>query len=649
LSGAGINPLAIYDPATYAQQIAIQRRQALAQSLMQQGEQDPGHSAYGGLRNAGNAILGAFLAKRADQQLGNLYNPQSQQGAQDPGQLSNSAGSGPIMSSSSPSNPSPVANASQPPSPQQQAGQGFSPGNNPPDYALLPPQAKRIYDQIPHIPGMPAQQALNYFLTNPQGYQAEWVKNYEATPEQKNAAFVNPGDINAQRTAIGGIQTKAGTVTGRAGNVLIGPDGKTNYVPPQAPPGYRYVQGQDGQPYLVGIGGGLPAIANSGMAASAGKAAVTPFTAFDAQGMPVATNNLAMTGNPAAQNLIGGVNPQATAQVESGGNPNAVSPRGAVGPMQTMPGTNAQPGFGVQPAQANTPQEQGRVGSDYLGAMMDRYKNPVAAHIAYNMGPGATDKWIQDGADFNKLPQETRDYLGRTAIAQAFPQRPQGGLSPALPASQQPYMAGQGKDASDRHDQTIAQAEGAPDRINVLDNIINLSQSGVATGPGQDFQNHVLGYVANLPGLSKVMGAAKDNQAKFQELQKFLLQNGQRAWQAAGGTGTDAQLDAASHANPNDAQFPQALQTISKWVKAGELAVQAKANAQDSYLQARGNTAQNQIAFENAWRNSLDRRVFQLQTMGPQEQQAFIKSLSPTDAKTLLQKRQALRSLGAIQ
>jgi hypothetical protein len=136
---------------------------------------------------------------------------------------------------------------------------------------------------------------------------------------------------------------------------------------------------------------------------------------------------------PGSDAMIPGVNPSATAAVESGGNPNAVSPAGAVGTMQTMPGTLQSPGFGVAPARDNSAQEQTRVGSDYLAALNQHYGNPVLAHIAYNMGPGATDKWLASGGDFSKLPAETQTYLGRTAVAQAVPQggqqqpAPQGG------------------------------------------------------------------------------------------------------------------------------------------------------------------------------------------------------------------------------
>lgn len=101
----------------------------------------------------------------------------------------------------------------------------------------------------------------------------------------------------------------------------------------------------------------------------------------------------------------------AVKQVESGGDPNAVSPKGAVGTMQTMPATLKDPGFGVKPAKDNSSAELERVGSDYLQAMQKRYGNLNYALIAYNWGPGNADRWIKNGADFSKLPKETQDYV----------------------------------------------------------------------------------------------------------------------------------------------------------------------------------------------------------------------------------------------
>lgn len=103
----------------------------------------------------------------------------------------------------------------------------------------------------------------------------------------------------------------------------------------------------------------------------------------------------------------------AVQKVESNDNPAAVSPKGAVGLMQTMPNTLMNPGFGVSPAKDDSPAELQRVGQDYLRALEKHYDNPTTALAAYNWGPGNIDKWLQRGAKWGELPQETKDYVSR--------------------------------------------------------------------------------------------------------------------------------------------------------------------------------------------------------------------------------------------
>jgi hypothetical protein len=101
---------------------------------------------------------------------------------------------------------------------------------------------------------------------------------------------------------------------------------------------------------------------------------------------------------------------KAVEQVESGGDPNAVSPKGARGRMQVLPTTAKKPGFGVTAARDSSEKEYTRVGKDYLKAMVKRY-GPESGLVAYNWGPGNAEKWIKGGRDKSKLPDETRDYL----------------------------------------------------------------------------------------------------------------------------------------------------------------------------------------------------------------------------------------------
>lgn len=133
---------------------------------------------------------------------------------------------------------------------------------------------------------------------------------------------------------------------------------------------------------------------------------------------------------------------------ESGGNVNAVSPAGARGPMQLMPGTQAQPGFGVKPAADDSPAENDREGRDYYMAMLKKYGNQSRALVAYNMGPGATDKWIADGADMKKLPKEVKQYVGSVALGvpvSAIPRYQGADAQTAPQADQQQLPAGAGE------------------------------------------------------------------------------------------------------------------------------------------------------------------------------------------------------------
>jgi hypothetical protein len=91
------------------------------------------------------------------------------------------------------------------------------------------------------------------------------------------------------------------------------------------------------------------------------------------------------------------------------------SSKGAEGEMQVMPMTQRDPGFGVKAARDDSPEEKARVGRDYLAALYNKYGDEKLAAIAYNMGPGATDKWLRAGADINKLPKETRGYIAQLA------------------------------------------------------------------------------------------------------------------------------------------------------------------------------------------------------------------------------------------
>lgn len=101
---------------------------------------------------------------------------------------------------------------------------------------------------------------------------------------------------------------------------------------------------------------------------------------------------------------------RAVVSVESGGRPDAVSSKGAVGLMQLMPGTAREMG-------ARDPKnawENLYAGAKYLSRQLERFGTVELALAAYNAGPGAVDR-------HNGIPPfaETRAYVRRVLEAKA--------------------------------------------------------------------------------------------------------------------------------------------------------------------------------------------------------------------------------------
>lgn len=143
-------------------------------------------------------------------------------------------------------------------------------------------------------------------------------------------------------------------------------------------------------------------------------------------------------------------------QVESGGNPKAVSPKGALGPMQLMPATAKE--LGVDP---NDPYQNITGGVTYLKKQMDSFGGDERlALAAYNAGPGA----VRKAGGVPKFP-ETQAYVAKLANRSSPPVQPaqKGPAAPAKPKSDE--VLGFAKGVMTPLDNAATWVEGAVGRL----------------------------------------------------------------------------------------------------------------------------------------------------------------------------------------
>ena len=91
-------------------------------------------------------------------------------------------------------------------------------------------------------------------------------------------------------------------------------------------------------------------------------------------------------------------------------------------------GKEARQQYGV--SDPYDPAQSIQAGAHYLSDMISKYGDPRLALAAYDMGPGAADKWIQNGSKWDGLPKETQKYIAEVAPKIASPNAPDPAAQP---------------------------------------------------------------------------------------------------------------------------------------------------------------------------------------------------------------------------
>lgn len=431
--------------------------------------------------------------------------------------------------------------------------------------------------------GWPIQMAAMRFFADPEGYWKDQAAAIAPTDQIKNNQWMHitpeQAGANYQNEA-----TKNATITGRWGYAT--PNGQGGFTPTVVPnqiPGSQLTTTDGGRTWeYLPMKGGPEALTQKAGAEAAGASQYKPVQVFNSQtgryewqtvaNMAGAANGQQQpstmpNGLPATQNGLPDGAPMTPLQrsvmnAESGGRAAAFNPAsGATGTMQVTPtgAGSANPGFGVTPARNNSPQEQQRVGVDYLEALRQNYRNDSDALVAYNWGPQNADKWIAAGRPWNQLPPATQQYVGKVLAQTQNYQQPQSQPGAGAPYAASPSLGDQAN--------AEAKARGQVDTMNTSYKEVRQAR---ATGQNaltmlDDMTNYAQTKSPALANkLYNVQGVFSSDAQLFEKGRNNLITQVANA----SGMGTDAAREIVEGAIPSFGMNPQAIQTGLGQIKA---------------------------------------------------------------------------------
>jgi len=292
----------------------------------------------------------------------------------------------------------------------------------------------------------------------------------------------------------------------------------------------------------------------------------------------------------------------------------------ATGPAQFMPGTAAQYGGNGTAAQ-----------KAYMGDLYNKYGSMPVALIAYNYGPGNTDLWLKSGADPQKLPKETQNYVAQ--VLTYMGQQPQpsangGGANSGLAVSelgptQTASMQERGKVLEDTFGKQIDEDANGAVQQNSLLGQMKLASADFAMGP---FSNHIGKIQTYINQLFPDAGDVAKSVGSWTDFGKL---SGQLVRQAVHDTSSRAAaqeftmiasaLPSASMARPGFNMIADSMGGLNDW----KIAKQAAASA---WRQQHGTLE----GFSSDWNRNVSPTAFWVMRMPASDLQAVYAKLSQT-------------------